>query len=78
MDFDEYKIENGGIWLPKEELEKKFHDLRQRGYNAHKLYMEEGWEHGQYVSTACQSKADLLWDLISLIEEQNSNCAVSC
>lgn len=70
MELENYEIKDGGIWIPKEELEKKFHDLRERGYNANKLWREQGWECGQYISVSCQSKADLLWDLISLIEEE--------
>lgn len=70
MTIEEFVIKDGGIWIPKQELERIFNYLRKKGYQGEELYRTEGWTQGQHQSTSCHAKADFVWDLISLIEEQ--------
>lgn len=60
--FEEYKVENGGIWIPKDELEK----LRDH-------YHEKAIKQAQYQMHSDFNKSigkeSLINNLIGLIEE---------
>jgi len=69
FDISQIEIRDNGIWISRDELERKFNELREKGYANYKLYRE-----GNLVclneSVKCQAKADVLWDLISLIDNE--------
>ena len=68
MTIEDYEVKDGGIWLPKRELERLFKYYREKGYANYRLYIEDGVTPCLYESGKEHAKADLLWDLISCIE----------
>lgn len=67
FELDQIESQNGGIWISKKELERKYKELRQKGYHNNSLYVKSGNNVCLYESIKCHSKADVLWDLICLI-----------
>ena len=70
--LDQIEVRDGGIWISKKELEQKFMELRDKGYSNYRLY-QQGNTVCLNESTRCHAKADILWDLISLIIESEEN-----
>ncbi len=70
MEFEpeEIDVRDGGIWISRKELERKFHELREKGYANYKLF-REGCTPCLNESITCHAKADVLWSLIEHIEE---------
>jgi hypothetical protein len=69
FELDQIDVHNNGVWISKKELERKFKELRQKGYDNDKLW-REGCAPCQMESVICHAKADVLWDLISLIDNE--------
>jgi len=70
MELENYKVENNGIWISREDLEKVFNQFREEGYRGDRAWREEGWIQGQFQSARCHAKADFVWKLIGLIDEE--------
>lgn len=60
--FEQYKVENNGIWIPKEELERLREYWRKKTYNQAKLQM---WD-SLYKT---EGKIAIMENLIGLIGE---------
>lgn len=69
FELDRIDVHDNGVWISKKELERKFKELRQKGYDNDKLW-REGCAPCQMESVICHAKADVLWDLISLIDNE--------
>lgn len=69
FELDQIDVHNNGVWISKKELERKFKELRKKGYDNDKLW-REGCVPCQMESVICHAKADVLWDLISLIDNE--------
>lgn len=69
FELDQIEVRDGGIWISREELERKFNDLREKGYANDRLW-REGCAPCQFESVRCHAKADILWDLISYIDNE--------
>lgn len=60
--FEEYKVENNGIWIPKEELERLREYWREKTYSQSKLQM---WND----LNKTEGRIVIMENLIGLIEE---------
>lgn len=60
--FEEYRVKDGGIWVPKDELERLREHWRKKTYNQSKLHM---WE-DLYIT---EGRIAIMENLIGLIEE---------
>lgn len=60
--FETYKVENDGIWLPKEELERLRTYWRKKTYRQAKLQMLDDL-------SKTEGKISLIENLIGLIED---------
>ena len=40
FDINQIEIRDNGIWISRDELERKFNELREKGYANYKLYRE--------------------------------------
>ena len=69
FNLDQIEVRDNGVWISRDELEIKFNELREKGYANYELYRK-----GNHVclneSVKCHAKADVLWDLISLIDNE--------
>ena len=69
FNLDQIEVRDNGVWISRDELERKFNELREKGYANYELYRK-----GNTVcfseSVRCHAKADVLWDLISLIDDE--------
>lgn len=76
MTFGEVEVKDGGIWISKEELEKKFKLYRELGYSNDSIFRTNGIAVLQSRSIEYHAKADVFNDLLQLIindEEDRRN-----
>ncbi len=69
FDINQIEVRDNGVWISRDELERKFNELREKGYANYELY-REGNSVCLNESVKCHAKADVLWDLISLIDNE--------
>lgn len=69
FELDQIEVRDNGIWISKKELERKFKDLRKKGYANDRLW-REGCAPCQFESIICHAKAEVLLDLISYIDDE--------
>lgn len=60
--FDKYKVEDGGIWIPKNELERLREHWRKKTYEQSKLRMFDDLN-------KTEGRIAIMENLIGLIEE---------
>ena len=60
--FEEYRVEDGGIWIPKDELERLREHWRKKTYEQSKLHMFDDL----YLT---EGRIAIMENLIGLIEE---------
>jgi hypothetical protein len=76
MTFGETEVKDGGIWISKSELEKKFKLYRELGYGNDSIFRTTGSAVLQLRSIEYHAKADVFYDLLQLIindEEERRN-----
>ena len=69
FELDQIDIRDNGIWISRAELERKYKDLREKGYANDRLW-REGCTPCHLESIVCHAKADILWDLITYIDNE--------
>lgn len=69
MMIENYKVHDNGIYIPLTELKRCFEIYRNKGCDNFKLY-SSGIQPALYDSVKSHAKADLLYDLISTIENE--------
>lgn len=76
MKFDEVEVKDGGLWISKSELEAKFEEYRRLGYLNYNDFSMTGNETLQTRAVEYSAKADVFYDLLQLIindEEERRN-----
>lgn len=76
MTFSDFEVKDGGVWISKEELEKKFKLYRELGYSNDNIFRMTGSSVLQSRSIEYHAKADVFNDLLQLIindEEDRRN-----
>lgn len=76
MTFSDFEVKDGGVWISKEELERKFNLYRELGYSNDNIFRMTGSAVLQSRSIEYHAKADVFNDLLQLIindEEDRRN-----
>ena len=76
MTFNDFEVKDGGVWISKEELERKFNLYRELGYSNDNIFRMTGSSVLQSRSIEYHAKADVFYDLLQLIindEEERRN-----